>query len=125
MGVQKITTLSYGVTISYNEFMKFALDNIEGTSPSDWFESIEMWFDDILELNFMEYSDGPIDGDENIYLGIIKEIDCDDDNDGVFKLEPQAIIDEYNSIFTSEIKSKLFPLFENKIEEFLIRVTYR
>jgi hypothetical protein len=120
MGVKKVTTITYGCVIKYNDLKQFALDNIEGTSPDDWFDSFTIWFEEEFKMDFLEFSDGPLDGDDNTYLGIKKRCEI-----GTFKLNPKEFIDKYNSVFTSEVKLKLYPLIKDQKEEFYVRTFYK
>jgi ATP-dependent DNA helicase RecG len=71
-------------------------------------------------IDILEFSDGPLDGDDNTYLGIKKRCEI-----GTFKLNPKEFIDKYNSVFTSEVKLKLYPLIKDQKEEFYVRTFYK
>ena len=122
MGVYKETIVSYGVKIHYDEIIKFLKERQIEDVEEYWYDELETTFDE-FGVDMGEFSDGPTDDDDNMYVGIIH--DMDDNKGKTFVINEEDLKQKYDKVFTDEIKEKFYPLFENKKEELLTRVVWR
>ena len=115
MGLEKQVILSYGICVPCGEIDDWIKEQFNEEAE----DYLDYYLGRIGLKNIYKYIDSPDDYEENFYIGIIKEIRSKK------KVEYGKMIDEYNSIFTKEIKEKLSSLFIDKKEELLIRFRYR